>query len=82
LDPQTGVPGYFTPAKGTQSVFRVRAGLSWHAGVQWFWHLAPKTRVFVEPTFRQQLTPLSVTTHPLEQRAQNWSLRVGFSKII
>lgn len=82
LDPQTGAPGYFTPGKGSQSVFRLRAGLSWQAGMQWFWHIAPKTRVVVEPTFRQQITPLNQVGYPLEQRYQNWSLRIGFSKIM
>ena len=82
LDPQTGAPGYFTPGKGSQSVFRLRAGLSWQAGMQWFWHIAPKTSVVVEPAFRQQLTPLNQVAYPLEQRYQNWSLRIGFSKIM
>lgn len=65
----------------TQDVFRTNLGLSATASIQWYWHLSPHFRLFVEPSFRQVLRPVTVGSHPVEQRYSLIGLRLGASKI-
>lgn len=82
LSPDSGAPEWFTPGKGTLEVFRPKAGLSASASIQWFYHLKPRLRVFVEPYFKKVLRPVTVSSHPVEQRYGIGGLRLGVTKIL
>lgn len=90
IDPLTHEPARFgpIPAKGvgpktspSQDVFRSNVGLSATASIQWYWHLTPHFRLFAEPSFRQVLRPVSVESHPVEQRYSIFGLRLGATTI-
>ena len=92
IDPLTHEPARFGPvpdkpknigpnASLSQEVFRANVGLSATASIQWYWHLTPKFRVFVEPSFRQVLRPVSLASHPVEHRYGILGLRLGATKI-
>lgn len=72
-------PGPKTPL--SQDVFRTNLGLSATASIQWYWHLSPYFRVFVEPSFRQVLRPVTLENHPVEQRYSILGLRLGATTI-
>lgn len=82
LSPQSGEPAWFTPENGTLEVFKPRAGLSATASAQWFYHLKPRLRVFVEPYFKKVLHPVTLRSHPVEQRYGIAGLRFGLTKIL
>ena len=65
----------------SQDVFRTNLGLSATASVQWYWHLNSHFRLFVEPSFRQVLRPVTLGSHPVEQRYSMLGLRLGATKI-
>ena len=75
-------PSWFTPSDQQIEVFRPRTGFSFMGSAQWFWHLQPRLRVYVEPYFRQVLQPISVATHPIEQRHRMWGLNLGVTRIL
>ncbi len=92
IDPNTHEPARFgtistspkAPGPKTrlsQDVFRTNVGLSATASIQWYWHLSSHFRLFVEPSFRQVLRPLTVANHPVEQRYSILGLRLGATKI-
>ena len=83
IDPATQEPARFG-SNGTlsQDVFRTRLGLSAGASIQWYWHLSSHFRVFAEPSFRQVLRPVSVGSHPVEQRYSILGIRFGATKIL
>jgi hypothetical protein len=92
IDPQTHEPARFGPIpekpKGigpksalSQEVFRANVGLSASASIQYYWHLSSHFRVFVEPSFRQVLRPVTVDNHPIEQRYSILGLRLGATRI-
>lgn len=83
IDPGTREPARFG-SDGTlsQDVFRTRLGLSAGASIQWYWHLTSHFRVFAEPSFRQVLRPVSVSSHPVEQRYSILGIRFGATKIL
>ena len=83
IDPTTHDPGRIGPG-GTlsQSVFRTNLGVSAGASVQWYWHMTPHFRLFVEPSFRQVLRPVTLSSHPVEQRYSILGLRLGATKIL
>lgn len=83
IDPSTQEPARFG-SNGTlsQDVFRTRLGLSAGASIQWYWHLSSHFRVFAEPSFRQVLRPVSVGSHPVEQRYSILGIRFGATKIL
>jgi hypothetical protein len=92
IDPQTHEPARFGPTpqkpKGigpkstlSQDVFRANVGLSASASIQYYWHLSSHFRVFVEPSFRQVLRPVTVDNHPVEQRYSILGLRLGATRI-
>lgn len=79
----TEQPASFAP--GTEdgvAVFRPRTGLSVSGSVQWFYHLKPRLRVFAEPYFRQVLRPITIDSHPVEQRYGIGGIRLGLTKIL
>jgi hypothetical protein len=76
------VPATFTPGKQDLDVFRRRTGLSLLGSVQWFYHLAPRSRVFAELGYRKIVRPVSHPGYPLEQRYGLWDLQVGLSRIL
>lgn len=83
LSPDTGLPTWFTPGKeDATAVFTSRAGLSATASVQWFYHVKPRLRIFVEPSFKKMLRPVTVGNHPVEQRYSIGGLRLGLTKIL
>ncbi len=82
IAPNTGEPAWFTPKDGTLDVFRPRTGLSAAASIQWFYHLTPRLRVFVEPYYKKILRPVTRNNHPVEQRYGLGGLRLGVSKIL
>ncbi|MFZ4632724.1 MAG: hypothetical protein ACOYNO_00815 [Saprospiraceae bacterium] len=61
--------------------FKDRVGLSVGGSVQWFYHLQPRTRLFVEPYYRQVLQPVSASGYPLTQRYGFGGLRFGITRI-
>ena len=82
ISPSTGEPAWFTPPDGTLEVFRPRTGLSATASIQWFYHVTPRLRVFVEPYYKKILRPVTLNKHPVEQRYGLGGLRLGVSKIL
>jgi hypothetical protein len=83
IDPNTQEPGRFGPGGSlSQSVFRTNLGVSAGASVQWYWHMTPYFRLFVEPSFRQVLRPVTLSSHPVEQRYSILGLRLGATKIL
>ena len=78
----TEQPASFAPADGEIEVFRPRTGLSISGSVQWFYHLRPRLRVFAEPYFRQVLRPVTIDSHPVEQRYGIGGIRLGLTKIL
>ena len=83
ISPETGGPVWFTPGqKDAADIFRPNSGLSATASVQWFYHLKPRLRIFVEPSFRKMLRPVTLPSHPIEQRYGIGGLRFGLTKIL
>jgi hypothetical protein len=82
LSPDTGIPASFTPNSGNLAVFRPRTGVSANASVQWFYHLTPRVRLFVEPYFKKVLRPVSLQAYPVQQRYGIGGLRFGCTKIL
>jgi hypothetical protein len=77
-----GKPAWFSKGRQEIDVFRNNTGLSLNGSVQWFWHLRPRLRVFVEPYTRHILKPVSIPGYPIQQRGGFWGLRVGMTKIV
>ena len=70
------------PAKfDTQDAFRVNAGLSLIGSAQFFLHIQPRTRLFVEPYYQRILKPVTKGTYPLQQNYNLIGLRLGLTKI-
>lgn len=65
----------------SEDVFRTNVGLSAVASIQWYWHLSSHFRLFAEPSFRQLLRPVTVGSHPVEQRYSILGLRLGATRI-
>ncbi|MFN0215602.1 MAG: hypothetical protein ACKVT2_15200 [Saprospiraceae bacterium] len=92
IDPITHEPARFgavpddPDAVGPQTslsreAFRANVGLSATASIQWYWHINPHWRLFAEPSFRQVLRPVTLNSHPVEQRYSIIGLRLGATKI-
>jgi len=82
IDPGTREPARFGPNSTlSQNVFQQSVGFSAMASIQWFWHVTPRTRFFVEPAFRQVLRPVTLSSHPVEQRYSILGLRLGATTI-
>lgn len=83
IDPASREPARFG-SNGTlsQDVFRTRLGLSAGASIQWYWHLTSHFRLFAEPSFRQVLRPVTVGSHPVDQRYSILGIRFGATKIL
>lgn len=82
IDPGTREPARFGQnATLSQDVFQQSVGFSAMASVQWFWHVTPRTRLFVEPAFRQVLRPITLGSHPVEQRYSMLGLQLGATTI-
>jgi hypothetical protein len=62
--------------------FRARTGASLMGSVQWFWHLRPQWRVFVEPYFRRMLQPISPDGSPVLQQYSLHGVQLGITKIL
>lgn len=77
-----GKPVSFTPADEQYDVFRTRVGLSLMGSIQWFYHLSPRTRVFVEPYFRHILKPITRPAYPVEQMQGVGGVRFGATHIL
>lgn len=74
---------WFTPGKPAYlEVFRQHTGLSAMGSVQWFWHMHPHLRMYTELYVRQVLKPISLSTHPIEQRHRAWGLNLGVTRIL
>lgn len=82
IDPQTHEPARFGPKESlSEEVFRTRLSLSAGATVQWYWHATNRIRLFVEPSFRQVLRPVTLSNHPVDQRYSILGLRLGSTMI-
>lgn len=92
IDPLTQEPARFgsvsndpndpgPKTKLSQEVFRANVGLSASASIQWYWHITPHFRLFTEPSFRQVLRPVSLGSHPVEQRYSIFGVRLGVTRI-
>ncbi len=78
-----GQPVSFTPGSAeSRSVYRPRAGWSIGGSAQWFYHVAPRTRTFVEPYFRVVLRPITLPSFPIQQSHNIAGLRLGVSYIL
>lgn len=62
--------------------FRARTGASLMGSVQWFWHLRPQLRVFVEPYYRRVLQPISPDGSPVRQQYSLQGVQLGLTKIL
>lgn len=82
VSPATDEPAWFTPNKHDLTVFKKRTGMSATASVQWFYHINPRMRVFIEPYFKKILNPVTVSQHPVEQRYGIVGLRFGATRIL
>lgn len=82
LDPTTHEPAWFTPNRNELAVFRKNTGVSIYASAQWFCHLKPRLRLFIEPYFREILNPITLPTHPVEERHRIWGLQCGVTQIL
>lgn len=76
-----GKPASFTPSDGQYDVFRTRVGLSLMGSIQWFYHVTPRTRVFVEPYFRHILEPVTRAGYPVEQSQGVGGVHIGATLI-
>jgi len=77
----TGKPVSFTPGSGQNEVFRTSLGMSLIGSIQWFYHLNPRTRVFVEPYYRHILDPVTRPELPYEQSYGVGGVRLGLTRI-
>lgn len=77
----TGKPASFTPGSGPNEVFRTSLGMSLMGSIQWFYHLNPRTRVFVEPYYRHILDPVTRPELPYEQSYGVGGVRLGLTRI-
>lgn len=77
----TGKPASFTPGSGPGEVFRTSLGMSLMGSIQWFYHLNPRTRVFVEPYYRHILDPVTRPDLPYEQTYGVGGVRLGLTRI-
>lgn len=77
----TGKPASFTPGSGPNEVFRTSLGMSLMGSIQWFYHLNPRTRVFVEPYYRHILDPVTRPDLPYEQTYGVGGVRLGLTRI-
>jgi hypothetical protein len=78
LSPQ-GVPTNFDR---DNPAFRARTGASLMGSVQWFWHLRPQWRVFVEPYYRRMLQPITPDGSPVRQQYSLQGVQLGITKIL
>jgi hypothetical protein len=78
LSPQ-GVP---TDFDRDNPAFRARTGASLMGSVQWFWHLRPQWRVFVEPYYRRIFQPISPDGSPVRQQYSLQGVQLGITKIL
>jgi len=78
LSPQ-GVPTNFDR---DNPAFRARTGASLMGSVQWFWHVRPQWRVFVEPYYRRILQPISPDGSPVRQQYSLQGVQLGITKIL
>ncbi len=60
--------------------FRSRVGWSGVAGIQGFYHLNTRTRIFAEPYFRHIVRPVSDPQYPIVQRYNLIGLRIGMTR--
>jgi hypothetical protein len=82
IDPQTHEPERFGQKETlSEEVFRTRLSLSAGATVQWYWHASNRIRLFIEPSFRQVLKPVTLSNHPVDQRYSILGLRMGSTMI-
>jgi len=77
----TGKPASFTPGSGQNEVFRTSLGMSLMGSIQWFYHLNPRTRVFIEPYYRHILDPVTRPELPYEQTYGVGGVRLGLTRI-
>jgi len=83
ISPFTDKPAWYTSGKkNALEVFRTNTGISATASVQWFYYMKPRFRVFVEPYFKKVMRPVTVQSHPVEQRYGIAGLRFGLTKIL
>lgn len=73
-----------TPPNGTalEPFFKASTGFSLVGSAQGFWHIAPRTRVFVEPYFQRILKPVTLGSYPLAQRYNIVGVNMGVTRII
>ncbi len=62
--------------------FKANTGFSLVGSAQGFWHVSPRTRVFVEPYFQRIVKPVTVGSYPLAQRYNILGVNMGVTRII
>jgi hypothetical protein len=82
LHTDTRRPDWFTPSRDRMNVYRNRVGVSVFASTQWFCHLQPRTRLYIEPYFREVLRPVTRTDHPVEERHRIFGVQCGVTRIL
>lgn len=82
MNADSGRPDWFTPKEERMDVFRKRVGLSLMASAQWFCHLQPRTRIYIEPYFREILRPVTQPDHLVEQRHRIFGVQCGITCIL
>jgi hypothetical protein len=77
-----GMPRYFTPGADLSTpAFQKRTSLSAIGSVQWFYHVDPSVRVYIEPYFRQIVQPVNLKSHPVGTRYGIGGISLGLTKI-
>lgn len=77
-----GMPRYFTPGVDVSTpTFQKRTSLSAIGSVQWFYHVDPSVRVYIEPYFRQIVQPVNLKSHPVGTRYGIGGISLGLTKI-
>lgn len=82
MNADRGRPDWFTPKEERMDVFRKRVGMSLMASAQWFCHLQPRTRIYIEPYFREILRPVTQPDHLVEQRHRIFGVQCGITCIL
>ncbi len=76
------IPASIDPDDNAYNTFKSNLGVSVIGSVQWFYHIRPTLRVFAEPYYRHILRPVTISSHPLEQRYGIGGVRLGLTKIL
>lgn len=68
-------PSYFNTSSNSQ--FKTNVGMSPFVSLQWIGNLMGNINYFIEPTFQVYLSPFNHKINPIDQKYQNFNLKLG-----